>query len=271
MSTELTIVGIGLIGGSFALATRAAFDRINVLDPDDGHVAYALERGMADARVQAVPPTTSAVLIACPSDKIAGWVEKLEAHPATVFDAGSVKAAILAEVEALIGRIPENFVPAHPIAGLERSGPEAADAGLFVDKTVILTPIDSTDAARQQEVTGYWRLAGARVIEMDAVEHDRVYARMSHLPHLLAFAYLQGIGAGDVEHAGGGFRDFSRIGGSDPDMWSAIFDRNRDAVLDALAGFETDLAAFRGAIESQDVAELKDLIARAQRHREGRP
>ncbi|MEJ2089875.1 MAG: prephenate dehydrogenase/arogenate dehydrogenase family protein [Gammaproteobacteria bacterium] len=145
------------------------------------------------------------------------------------------------------------------------------DAGLFVDKTVILTPIDSTDAARQQEVTGYWRLAGARVIEMDAVEHDRVYARMSHLPHLLAFAYLQGIGAGDVEHAGGGFRDFSRIGGSDPDMWSAIFDRNRDAVLDALAGFETDLAAFRGAIESQDVAELKDLIARAQRHREGRP
>jgi prephenate dehydrogenase len=271
LSRELTIVGIGLIGASFALAVRRLFDRINILDPDDGHAAYALEQGIADERVEAVPATTSAVLLACPSDCIAAWIERLHGHPATVFDTGSVKGAILDEVEALHGRVPPNYVPTHPIAGLEQSGPEVADASLFADRVVIVTPVATTEAARKSEVVDYWRATGARVLEMDPAAHDRTYARMSHLPHLLAFAYLQGVEAGDLVHAGGGFRDFSRIGGSDPVMWSAIFDRNREALLASLADFESDLAEFREAIEGRDADRLHRLIGQARRRREELP
>jgi len=266
---ELTIVGVGLIGASFALATRSEFDRITALDPSDDHVRFALEAGIVDERTADVPESTTAVMIACPSDQITGWLLTLEDHPATVFDAGSVKGAIIRDLEERLGRIPANYVPTHPIAGLERSGPEAADAKLFEHRTVIMTPVETTDPERQRQVAGWWRAAGAEVVEMDAEAHDLVYARTSHLPHLLAFAYLQGIDEQDLVHTGGGFRDFSRIGGSDPDMWSGIFDRNRAALLEALTTFEGNLAELRQAIEDGDPARCRALIADARRHREG--
>lgn len=268
MPGELTIVGIGLIGASFALATRRRFSRINALDPDDVHVELALSRGIVDSRVSTVPESSEAVLLACPSDRIAGWVADLEGHPGTVFDTGSVKAAVLRDVMDRLGRIPANFVPTHPIAGLEQSGPGAADAALFRDRMVIVTPVPETDVRRQQAVEGWWRETGAALISMDPEDHDRVYARTSHLPHLLAFAYLLGIDEGDLEHTGGGFRDFSRIGGSDPEMWAGIFDRNREALLAALDTFEADLAAIRAALAAGDTARCRALIAEARKRRE---
>jgi prephenate dehydrogenase len=271
LAGELTIVGIGLIGGSFALATRARFDRILVIDPDDAHAEEALARGLADERVASVPETTDAVLLACPSDRIADWVVRLDGHRATVFDAGSVKGAILTEVEGALGRLPKNFVPTHPIAGLERSGPGAADPALFRDRMVIATPTAATERARLEEAAELWRAAGGRVVEMDAWEHDRVYARTSHLPHLLAFAYLESISEEDLAHTGGGFRDFSRIGASDPDMWAAIFEKNREALLEALDDFENDLAVLRAAIEDGDLDRCRALIARARALREAAP
>jgi 3-phosphoshikimate 1-carboxyvinyltransferase len=271
LSGELTIVGIGLIGGSFALAIRTRFDRILAIDPDDSHVEEALARGLVDGRVQSVPETTDAVLLACPSDRIAEWIERLAGHPATVFDTGSVKGAILTAVEGSLGSIPGNYVPTHPIAGLERSGPGAADPTLFRDRMVIATPTAATEPTRLDLVTGLWRAAGGRLVEMDAWEHDRVYARTSHLPHLLAFAYLESISEDDLAHTGGGFRDFSRIGASDPDMWAAIFDWNREALLEALDDFENDLAVLRAAIEDGDLDRCRALIARARARREAAP
>ncbi|MGE0624736.1 MAG: prephenate dehydrogenase [Pseudomonadales bacterium] len=271
MAGELTIVGIGLIGASFALAARSAFSRISVLDPRDDHVAYALANGVADARVAAVPDTADAVLLACPSDHIAPWVVELAEHPGTVFDTGSVKGAVLEEIEAELGTVPHNFVPAHPIAGLERSGPAAASADLFAGRLVILTPVAATDPARLQRVRTWWEQTGAVVEQMPPGLHDAIYARTSHLPHLIAFAYLLGIADADLTHTGGGFRDFSRIGGSDPDMWTAIFAKNRPALLAALDTFETHLEAFRQALETGDLDRCRALIAQARTRRERLP
>jgi 3-phosphoshikimate 1-carboxyvinyltransferase len=247
---------------------RNEFDQINVLDPSDKHAAFALSHGIADARVEEVPDTTTAVLLACPSNRIGGWVIALADHAATVFDAGSVKGSIIHEVKEAVGRLPGNYVPTHPIAGLEQSGPEAADAALFRDRVVIATPGETTDAGRLGEVIGLWRATGARVLEMDPLEHDRIYARTSHLPHLLAFAYLAGIPNEDLTHTGGGFRDFSRIGGSDPEMWSGIFEMNRSSLLEALDTFQTDLAELRRTIEVGDLERCRELIAEARTRRE---
>lgn len=268
MAGELTIVGMGMIGGSFALALRGQFDRISMLEPDDGHAAYALNAGLADQRVDEVPGDAAAVLLACPSDRIAGWVARLAGHPGTVFDAGSVKGAVIAEIRSQCDALPGNYVPSHPIAGLERSGPEAADADLFRNRKVILTPIAETLASRIDAVEGWWQAAGATCERMDPETHDRTYARTSHLPHLLAFAYLLGIDTDDLAHTGGGFRDFSRIGGSDPVMWAGIFGRNAPALLAALDVFESNLGEFRQAIESNDPDRCRALIARARQRRE---
>ena len=267
MASELTIVGMGMIGASFALALRSQFDRISILEPEDDHAAHALASGQADERVTEVPASAEAVLLACPSDRIAEWIERLAAHPGLVMDTGSVKGALIREVRASLGQLPGNWVPCHPIAGLELSGPAAADGGLFSGRKVILTPGPEVTPDQVARVAGWWQAAGAEVEQMDPELHDEVYARTSHLPHLLAFAYLLGIDSADLDHTGGGFRDFSRIGGSDPVMWSSIFERNAPALLAALDVFEGHLTEFREAIESGDMARCRGLIADARRRR----
>ncbi len=267
--TELTVVGMGMIGASVALALRAQFDRISILEPDDTHANHALATGQADDRVETVPDHATAVLLACPSDRIADWVVRLADHRGLVVDTGSVKGAIIEAVRAALGRLPANWIPSHPIAGLERSGPAVADGGLFRDRKVILTPGPEVAAADLDRVADWWRATGASVEQMDPDEHDRVYARTSHLPHLLAFAYLLGVEDADLAHTGGGFRDFSRIGGSDPVMWSGVFERNTPALLAALDTFEGHLAEFRQAIEAGDMDRCRALIAAARARRTG--
>ncbi len=257
-----------MIGASFALALADEFERISILEPDDEHATHALEAGLADVRVDQVPADAEAILLACPSDRIAGWVVALADHPGTVFDTGSVKGALITEILSRCDRLPANYVPCHPIAGLEQSGPAAADGSLFNGRKVILTPLPETADARTAVVERWWQVAGALCERMDPMAHDRVYARTSHLPHLLAFAYLLGIESGDLEHTGGGFRDFSRIGGSDPAMWTGIFERNAPALLMALDQFEADLGEFRQAIETNDVERCRALIARARARRQ---
>lgn len=256
-----------MIGASVALALRDQFDRISILEPDDGHAEHALASGQADERVETVPAHSDAVLLACPSDRIAQWVVSLADHSGLVLDTGSVKGALVQEVRIALGHLPGNWIPCHPIAGLEKTGPAVADGDLFRDRKVILTPGPEAAPADVERVARWWRAGGAITEQMDADEHDRVYARTSHLPHLLAFAYLLGIEEGDLAHTGGGFRDFSRIGGSDPVMWSGVFERNKPALLAALAAFEEHLDAFRQAIESGDMARCRQLIADARGRR----
>lgn len=269
--TGLTIVGAGLIGCSFARAARTAglFDEILAVEPDAGHAERAVALGCVDGVVDA-PAAGSAVLLACPATEVIGWVQRLARHEGIVFDVASVKGAVIERVRAA-GGVPGNFVPCHPIAGREKSGPDAADASLFTGRSVILTPVAETHVDCQAAVGDWWRRVGAEVRLMDPLQHDRVYARTSHLPHLLAFAYLLGIEPGDLDHSGGGFRDFSRIGASDPDMWSSIFELNADAVLRACAGFRERLDDLVAAIRVGDTQACRGLIEQARSRRADLP
>jgi prephenate dehydrogenase len=265
----LTVIGTGLIGGSFALGarTRNLFQRFVGVEPNATHADEAVRLGIVDEVVAEVPADSDAVLLAGPSDVVADWVVRLADHPGVIFDVGSVKAAILAIIQERLGHLPPRYVPCHPIAGRERSGPGAADEDLFADRLVIQTPVAETDPEALEQVGYWWRSLGARIQTMDPRAHDEVYALTSHLPHLLAFAYLQRVESSHLEHAGGGFRDFSRIGGSDPAMWSAIFDLNKVALLEAVSAFEADLATLRDALASGEMGKVQALIAAARDRR----
>jgi len=266
---RLVVVGTGLIGGSFALAARQAgtFTSVLGVEPDVERARRAVQAGIVDAVVEAVPGDADGVLLAVPCDRVAGWVERLADHPGIVFDAGSVKGPIIETVRATLGRLPPRFVPCHPIAGSERSGPDAAHGALFNGHEVIVTPDAETDTAALATVSRWWQAVGARVTRMDSAEHDATLALTSHLPHLVAFAYLQNVESHHLAHAAGGFRDFSRIGASDPAMWAPIFTLNRAALLGALDDLEAQLERFRTLLAVNDGGALAALIddSRARR------
>lgn len=267
---RLVVVGTGLMGGSFALAARRCglFGEVLGIEPDPERAARAARLGLVDAVVDAVPRDADAVLLASPSHTVAGWVLCLAEHPGIVFDTASVKGGVLAQIRAA-GRLPPRFVPCHPLAGSEKSGPQAADEGLYRGNAVVLTPEPETDAAAVDRVAGWWERLGARVQFMAAQHHDEVLARTSHLPHFLAFAYLNSVADADLAHAAGGFRDFTRIGAADAEMWGAIFSLNRSAVLAALDGVEAELRRARRLLETGDEPAFRAFITAAAERRRG--
>ena len=264
----LAIVGVGLIGGSFGLAARSAglFDEIVGVDQKPEHLASAITIGLIDRSTAAVPPEAAAVLLAVPSNAVSGWLERLKDHDGLVFDAASVKAPVVNDP----GPRPRRFVPAHPIAGSEQSGPTAARRSLFRDHLVVLTPADA-DSADVSTLKGWWEALGARVRCMAPEAHDELFALTSHLPHLAAFAYMQLIEAEHLAVAAGGFRDFSRIAASDPDMWVPVLRSNQSAVLAALDAYEAELERLRMAIRATDDEPLRALLADARERRRRYP
>ncbi|MEQ8485438.1 MAG: prephenate dehydrogenase/arogenate dehydrogenase family protein [Pseudomonadales bacterium] len=266
---RLAVVGTGLIGGSFALAARAAgvFDEVVGVEPDAGRRRAAEANGLIDRAAGTVPADADAVLLAGPSHTVAEWVVRLADHPAIVLDTASVKQGVLAQVRAGLGHLPARFVPCHPMAGSDRSGPDAANAELFQGAEIIVTPGEETDPAAAEQAAGWWRAVGGRVTYMDAQHHDEIVAVTSHLPHLVAFSYLQQVDGEHLEHTAGGFRDFTRIGGADADMWLPIFRLNRAAVLQALDALQRDLVHARALIEQGDETGLRAFIEAAARRR----
>ncbi len=268
---QLALVGTGLMGGSFALAARSAglFSRVVGIEPDAERLEQALSLGVVDTAAADVPAEADAVLLAGPSDTVAPWVVRLAGHGGILFDTASVKGAVLAEIRARAGAVPARFVPCHPITGSERNGPAAADAALYRDAEVIVTPTDSTDADALEQVQDWWRRVGARVCTMSGDAHDRVLARTSHLPHLLACAYLRLIEPEHLPHTGGGFRDFTRIGAAGAGVWGPILRLNRGAVLEVLDELEAELARARELIRGEDREALTAFLEDAAVRRQG--
>lgn len=264
---KLAVVGTGLIGASFAKAVRrrGLSSEIVGLDADAENAATALRLGLIDRVSDAVPRDAAAVLLAVPVDGIAGWVRRLADHPGTLFDAGSVKAPIIESLKGQDGALPPRYVPCHPIAGSERSGPEAADGDLFAGRPAVLTPVPETDPAAIDQVRALWRGVGADAQLMSAADHDRIMAVTSHLPHLLAFAYLDQVEAGHLPHTGGGFEDFTRIGAAAPRLWASILGLNRGPLITALAAFKESLDSFERALANDDREALEALIDAAGR------
>lgn len=275
----LAVVGVGLIGGSFAAALRSAGQVGVVLGAgrNPQSLARARELGLIDEAVSLEEAAARAdlILLATPVGGLADALSRMRAHlraGAVLTDAGSTKAEVAAAARAALGERAAQFVPGHPIAGAERTGPEAAQADLYRDRTVILTPLPGNSAASVDLVRRAWLACGSQVIDMDADAHDRLLASVSHLPHLLSAVYMNQVAtaadaATRLDLAGSGFRDFTRIAAGSPEMWRDIFLSNRDAMLAELAEVRAVLDRAEHAIAAGDGAALSTLLETAARAR----
>lgn len=247
--SSLLLIGTGLVGGSFAMAAKASgvFDRIVGVDRDGTALGRALELGIIDDAVDVPAGDCDAVCVAVPVGAIANHVRDAASHCAgPVFDVGSVKGAVIDALDP----VPPNFVPCHPIAGSELQGPTAARADLFEGRSVVITPVAETDADAVDAVGGYWKAVGARVVEQTPASHDECFALVSHLPHLVAFAFMDAAArARSLDHVGNGFRDFVRIAGADVDVWADILHANAGQIRPHLDELMENLRRFRTAME----------------------
>jgi len=278
---KLVVIGVGLIGGSFALALKRARAVRRVVgvgrtrsNLDDALRLKVIDEASRDP-AQAVRDA-DLVLLATPVGQMPAVMSaiapNLPAH-AVITDAGSTKRDVIACAQRFLGARGARFVPAHPVAGTERSGAHAAFAGLFEGRTVIVTPQAGIAAGAVTVVRRAWEACGARVVRLDAGAHDAILAAVSHLPHVIAYALVNML-AGRPDPArlfglsAGGLRDTVRIAGSSPEMWADICVANRDALLAALEDYGNELEQTRAAIERADAQELKLLFARARAARE---
>jgi len=262
-SPKLVVVGVGLIGGSFALALKArgAVGEVVGVGRSRSNLDEALAAGVIDRAVLRDGPwvrelaDADIVLLATPVGEFPALLAALPgalAEGAVVTDGGSTKQDVVAAARARLGAALPRFVPAHPIAGTEQSGARAAFPTLFEGRHVVLTPLPETDATALARVRTLWEACRAEVVTLDAPTHDRILGAVSHLPHFLAAAYVAELAARpeSVELfrlAGSGFRDFTRIAAASPAMWHDIGLANRDAL-------RHEIAAFRGALDALDAA-----------------
>lgn len=273
---KLVLVGAGLIGGSFSLALRRAGAVRTVVGVGRSAASMAEARRLGIVDEVAIDFSCAAdaslVMLAMPVGQTRAVLRALapQLGPATVVtDAGSTKSDVVEAARAELGGALSRFVPGHPVAGTEHSGPKAAFAELYRGRKVVLTPIEQTDLVAIALVREAWLACGAQVYELPPGVHDQVLATVSHLPHLLAFALVDQV-AGEAHaaqlfsYAAGGFRDFTRIASSHPEMWRDICLANRTALLREMSKFEGRLAGLRGALEAADGAALENVFSRAR-------
>jgi cyclohexadieny/prephenate dehydrogenase len=280
---RVAMLGIGLINGSLAKVLRreGAAAEIVALARREETCRRALELGLCDRAVEdpaeAVAGADLVVLGVPPAavGSVARAMSQGLASDAIVTDVASIKAQIVRDVVPHLPR-PELFVPGHPVAGTEHSGPEAAFDSLFVQRRCILTPIEDTDPAALLRVRELWELAGCSVDTMTPEHHDRVLAITSHLPHLIAYTIVGTVADLEDEartevfkYAAGGFTDFTRIAASDPTMWRDVLLGNREAVLEMLGRFTEDLVALQRAIRWGEGETLFELFTRTRAIRRG--
>ena len=281
MIKQLTIIGVGLIGGSLARALREAdvVEEIVGCGQNKGHLQHAIDLGVInkyETDVAKAVAGSDMVVLAVPVGAMEAIFRQLKSAlsaQTVITDVGSTKGSVVHAIRTAFGSVPANFVPGHPIAGTEKSGVGASFAGLFHQRRVVLTPLVNTDQAAVTRVRKMWEATGAVVSQMDVKHHDDVLAATSHLPHLLAFALVDTLAALDekaeiFQYAAGGFRDFTRIASSDPQMWHDICVNNRDAILQVLQRFQLDLEKLGKAIADNNSDYILDVFKRAKASRD---
>ena len=279
---KINICGVGLIGGSFALALKKSgvVDEIVGVGRRRDTLLRAAELGIIDSHTEDVARAVAGadlVLIAAPVAQTSALLQAIAPHlqPNTVVtDAGSTKTDVVAAARAALGSKIHQFVPGHPIAGREQNGPEAALSDLYVGKKIILTALPENPAAALDRVTDAWQRCGALVHHLTAEEHDAVFAAVSHLPHVLAYALVADIAARPdaprlFQYAASGFRDFTRIAGSSPEMWRDIALANRTALLRELDAYMAQLSQIRALLDQAEGPALEKVFGSAQAARQG--
>jgi prephenate dehydrogenase len=273
----LAVIGVGLIGGSFALALRRAGIATHVVgfDRDRGALEAAASLGVIDTAAESVSEAVQGadlVVIAVPVRSVGPVLHDVALamdDDTVVTDVGSTKAEVARVAREELRERFKRFVPGHPIAGRETSGVESALADLFRGARVVLTPLPETSADALDVVRNVWEAVGGRVAVVDAAEHDRIFAAVSHLPHILSFALVSEIASREnaaelLGFAAGGFRDFTRIAASSPQMWRDVAMQNREALLAEIDRYGARLAVFRDLIERGEASGLERLMTEAR-------
>jgi prephenate dehydrogenase len=277
---KIVLFGAGLIGGSFALALRqaAAVGEVVGFGRSAETLLQARQIGILDrigTDLAAELGDADLVLLATPVAQMAEIFARIAPHLGAhtlITDGGSTKGDVVAAARANLGDKIGQFVPAHPIAGAEKSGASAAQAGLYQGKKVVLTPLPENSPQAVQRVREAWELCGAQVSELTAQQHDEVFAAVSHLPHLLSFALVHDIAQRPnrdllLSFAASGFRDFTRIAASSPEMWRDICLANRDALLGEMAAYMQELQTLHTALAEQDAHKLEQVFSLARQVR----
>ena len=281
---RIVVCGVGLIGGSFALAVKSALAERNAVRVIGmGRSRAPLEQALELGVIDEIAPDwgvaldgADLVLLGMPVGQMLHVMHAMAPHLAAqtlVTDGGSTKSDVAVAARTAFGRKIGQFIPGHPIAGAEKSGVAAARADLYRGKRVVLTPLPENTPAAVQSVRSIWELCGARVSELTPVEHDRVFAAVSHLPHLLAFALVHDLAQRNnadqlFGFAASGFRDFTRIASSHPEMWRDICVANRTALLQELDAYMHELLRTRVLLASADSAGLERMFDSARTRRD---
>lgn len=283
MINRLAVIGVGLIGGSLALALKKAGQVGEVVGyaRTESVRQEALDLGVIDRAATSIADAVKdadMIFLAVPMGAMASVLDELAPHindDTIITDGGSAKAQVVAAASVALGERFNQFVAGHPIAGTEKSGPSAAFATLYNDHRVVLTPVAETKLEALEKVRVMWLATGAEVVDMEVEHHDKVLAATSHLPHLLAFNLVGMLAnSGDCDEvlrfAAGGFRDFSRIASSDPVMWRDICLSNSAAILELLNDYRQGLDSLEKAITNSDGDYLVEVFKRAKQARDTR-
>ncbi|WP_289282160.1 MULTISPECIES: prephenate dehydrogenase [unclassified Methylophaga] len=283
MINRLAVIGVGLIGGSLALSlkSKGAVNEVVGYSRSDEARQEALSLGIIDKAADSIAEAVvdaDVVFVAVPMGAMASVFAEMSEHirpEAIITDGGSAKAQVVSSAREALGDKFKQFVPGHPIAGTEKSGPAAAFATLYENHRIVLTPVSETDSAATAKIKMMWQLTGAEVFEMDVEHHDTVLAATSHLPHVLAFNLVGMLAQRDdcdevLRYAAGGFRDFSRIASSDAVMWRDICLANKQAILDLLDEFHQGINKIEQAIKEDDGEYLVEVFERAKKARDSR-
>ena len=275
--SRVAIIGLGLIGGSIATALhkRGLAATVVAFDQDRESLQQGKQSGIITEAADSIPAAvqdSDLVILAVPVLAVKAVLREIPAT-ALITDVGSVKATVIEASREVYGLIPGCLVPGHPVAGSEKHGVTSANPDLFENHKVILTPVAETKPSAVERIRNLWRGLGATVVVMTVEHHDRILARTSHLPHLLAYALVDTLLSQDdgqeiFRYAAGGFRDFTRIAGSDPIMWRDIFLANGPAVLEILDDYLEKLEELRSMIAQGNVADLQRVLNRASQARD---
>lgn len=285
LARRLIVIGLGLIGGSLAKAAkeRGLVGEVIGMNRSADSLEYALNAGVIDQAFQSVEEALAdctdqdIILLGVPVLSLGPVLQKVHDHlkvDATITDVGSAKSILVEQAKSIWSEMPSNLVPGHPIAGSEKFGVQAADANLFENHRVILTPTGFESDNHLQRVRQLWSGVGAEVDEMSAAHHDKILAATSHLPHILAFTLVDQLASMEeqtevLRYAAGGFRDFSRIAGSDPIMWRDILIANRESIISRIDEFETHLEKLKSALGDSSPEQIQEIFERAQKTRNG--
>ena len=278
---KLCVIGVGLIGGSLARALKkhGLVGEVVGSGRDVAHLEKAKALGVIDAfetEVSLAVKGCDMVVVAVPLGAMQTVFEKIApaiTDDMIITDVGSAKGSVVSAAQSAFKVLPKTLVPAHPIAGTEKSGVEASFAELYEKRRVIITPLETSSSDAVSKVRAMWQACGADVVETTVEHHDEVLAATSHLPHMLAFSLVDTLAKMDdkneiFDFAAGGFKDFTRIASSDPDMWRDICLANGDALVSVINKFSDDLKMLSKAIEKNDSTYLKETFTRAKKARD---